>query len=109
MTAAITTPTKPRDPKAGAPIDRILQRVIGTAIVALVAVVIGMMLTITDLKAGAETFMTREDGLSLEARMTAGNPPEEWRVRVRAIEAHQQEVLQELAAIRAVVERLAKE
>ncbi len=106
---AIATPTKPRDPKAGAPIDRILQRVIGTAIVALVAAVIGMMLTITDLKAGAETFMTREDGLSLEARMTSVNPPQEWRDRIMTVENGQQEILQELAAIRAVVERIARE
>ena len=106
---ATTVPTKPRDPKAGAPIDRILQRVIGTAIVALVAAVIGMMITITDIKAGAETFMTRENGLSLEARMMLGNPPEEWRDRVRSIESNQHEILQELSAIRAVVERLARE
>ena len=106
---SVTVPTKPRDPKAGAPIDRILQRVIGTAIVALVAAVIGMMITITDIKAGAETFMTREDGLSLEARMTAGNPPQEWRDRIIEVENGQQEILQKLAAIHAVVERLARE
>lgn len=106
---AIATPTKPRDPKAGAPIDRILQRLIGTAIVALVTVTIIMWAKIAVIEVKAQDHMTGKDGLSLEARMTAVNPPQEWRDRVIAVENGQHEILQELAAIRAVVERLAQE
>ncbi len=110
MTAATLNVKQPQQsPRGnGAAIDRILQRLIGTAIVALVATTILMYMKIAVIETKAESFMTSRDGLELEATLRADSPPAEWRDRVRQIEEGHQMILQELSAIRVTLERLAR-
>jgi hypothetical protein len=98
VTTAATAPgpkaSAPRDVKGGTPIDLILQRLVGVAVVALVGTVIGMIISITDLKADARTFMTRENGLELRRVMEV-----DWRARFDEFEDRHDEIMIQLAEI----------
>lgn len=102
-TTATPLGTKPRDPKAGFPIDLILQRLVGAAVIVLVGTTILTSRKVDRLADRQETirttYMTDTDGVMLQLDMRA-----ELVEATAAATATQSQILQELVAIRTSLE-----